>query len=217
MTRLKDPVAGLTHLAATFVAIAGTVALWLIAQGDLAKQLSLLVYGLSLIALYAASSAYHLIRTSEARTAALRKFDHAAIFALIAGSFTPPCFNLLTGAWRAGVLGGIWAIALAGITFKIATIQTHRWINVAIYLLMGWFGIVPTIKLFGTLPLTAFSWLLLEALFFTVGAVIYGTKRLNLLPGVFGFHELWHLFVIGGTVSHFMLVLLYVVPYVRVT
>ena len=212
MSRLKDPFSGLTHLAATLAAIAGTIALWLLAPGDLPKQITLLIYGLSLVALYAASSAYHLIVTSPERTALLRKFDHAAIFALIAGSFTPPCYTFLTGGWRWGVLGAVWGIALAGIIFKFATIKTHRAINVGLYLVMGWLGTIPAAKMIGVVPPAAFGWLGLAALFFTVGAIIYGTKKLDLFPGVFGFHEMWHLFVIAGTVAHFMLVLLYVVP-----
>lgn len=215
MSRLKNPVAGLTHLAAAFASVAGGLMLWLGGQGDLAKQFSLLIYSASLVALFAASSVYHLIKTSPARTAALRKFDHAAIFALIAGSYTPVAFNVLNGGWRWGVLAGIWAIALAGITFKIATIKTHRWVDAGIYLAMGWLGVFPALQLLRLLPLAALGWLLLEALLFTVGAVIYATKSLDLIPGLFGFHEIWHLLVVAGSLSHFMLVLLYVVPYTR--
>ena len=215
MPRLNYPVAGVIHLAAGLVAVAGVVALWLGGRGDVAKQFSLLIYGASLVAQYAASSAYHLINTSAAGLAVLRRLDHAAIFVLIAGSYTPMAFNVLSGGWRWGVLGGIWAIALAGIAFKMATLKTRRWVNVGIYLLMGWLGVFPALQILRLLPLAAFGWLLLEALFYTVGAVIYASKSLDFFPGRFGFHEIWHLFVIAGSLSHFLFVLLYVVPYAR--
>jgi hemolysin III len=103
----KDPVAGMTHLAAGLAAVGGGVALWFSGHDDLAKQFSLLVYSLSLVAQYAASSAYHLIRTTPHWTVILRKIDHAAIFAMIAGSYTPVAVNVLEGGWRWGVLLGM--------------------------------------------------------------------------------------------------------------
>jgi hemolysin III len=215
MTWFKEPVAGLTHVAAGLAALAGGVALWLAGHGDLAKQFSLLIYSLSLVAQYAASATYHLVRASPPWTVVLRKIDHASIFALIAGSYTPVAVNVLDGGWRWGVLLGMWTAALAGIAFKIATIKSRRWVNVGMYVAMGWLGVLPAYRVFQLLPLGAAVWLLLEALFFTVGALIYATRRLDFFPGVFGFHEVWHLFVIGGSLSHFMFVLLYVAPYMR--
>jgi hemolysin III len=213
--KFKEPVAGLTHVAAGLVALFGGVALWIGGQGDLAKQVSLLIYSASLVAQYAASSAYHLIRASPGLTLLLRKIDHASIFALIAGSYTPVAVNVLSGGWRWGVLLGMWGVALAGIAFKLATVRTGRWVNVVMYIGMGWLGLIPAYQVFQILPPGAIIWLVLEALFFTVGAIIYATKTLDLFPGVFGFHEIWHLFVIGGSLSHFVFVLLYVVPYMR--
>jgi hemolysin III len=215
ITFLKEPVAGLTHVAAGLAAVAGGVALWITGHGDLTKQVSLLIYSASLVAQYTASSAYHLIRASPPWSAMLRKIDHASIFALIAGSYTPVAVNVLSGNWRWGVLLGMWTVAFAGIAFKLATIKTRRWINVGMYVGMGWIGVIPAYQVFQILPPQALVWLVLEALFFTVGAVIYGTKKLDLFPGVFGFHEVWHLFVIAGSLSHFVFVLLYVVPYIR--
>lgn len=215
MTWFKDPVAGLTHVAAGLAALVGGVALWFGGHGDLAKQFSLLIYSASLVALYAASSTYHLIRTTPPWTALLRKIDHAAIFALIAGSYTPVAVNVLDGGWRWGVLLGMWAAALAGIVFKIVTIKTRRGVNAGMYVAMGWLGTLPAYRAFQLLPPGAAVWLALEGLFFTLGAIIYATRRLDFVPGVFGFHEVWHLFVIGGSLSHFMFVLLYIVPYMR--
>jgi hemolysin III len=215
MIRFKEPVAGLTHAAAGLAALAGGIALWWGGQGDLAKQIAVLIYSASLVAQYAASSAYHLIRATPPWSELLRKIDHASIFALIAGSYTPVAVVVLDGGWRWGVLLGMWAAALAGILFKMITVKTRRWVNVAMYVGMGWLGVIPAYQVFLVLPVGAWLWLGLEALCFTAGAVVYATRRLDFFPGVFGFHEVWHLFVIAGGLSHFMFVLLYVLPFAR--
>jgi len=119
------------------------------------------------------------------------------------------------GLWW-GVLVGMWGVALGGILFKLLTVKTRRGVNVAMYVAMGWLGVIPAYQVFQLLPPGAWFWLALEALCFTVGALVYATRRLDFFPGVFGFHEVWHLFVIGGSLSHFIFVLIYVLPYARV-
>jgi hemolysin III len=109
----------------------------------------------------------------------------------------------------------MWAVALAGILFKMVTVKTRRGVNVSMYVAMGWLGVIPAFQVFQVLPAGAWVWLALEALCFTLGAAVYASKRLDFFPGVFGFHEVWHLFVIGGSLSHFLFVLNYVLPYAR--
>ena len=212
---MREPVNGLTHFFAALAAVAGLPLLLIASRGDAAKQLSLVVYGASLTLMLMASASYHLIKGSPERIQFLRKIDHSAIYVLIAGTYTPICFNVLTGFWRWGLLAIIWGIALAGVGFKIAFIKTPRLLTAGVYVLMGWLGVLGLGEMIRTLPVGAMVWLALGGLFFTVGAVVYVTKKLDFVPGVFGFHEVWHLFVIAGCLSHFILIWLYVAPYAR--
>jgi hemolysin III len=209
----KDPISGLTHLASALAALAGGVVLVLAGPSDGLARLALLAYGLSLVLLFAASSTYHLVKTSPARELLLRKLDHTAIFLLIAGTYTPVCAIVLTGAWRWGLLAAIWSLAAIGIAFKLFFIRAPRWVSVGIYLAMGWLGVIGFGPLFRALPWPAFAWLVAGGLLYTIGAVIYGTQRLDFFPGTFGFHEVWHLFVTAASTAHFIFVLVYVAPF----
>ncbi len=207
----KDPISGLTHLATALAALLG--ALVLVARpAALPDRLALLIYGLSLVLLFSASATYHLVKTSPSRELWLRKLDHVAIYLLIAGTYTPVCVIVLTGAWRWGLLGGIWLLALIGIVVKLFYITAPRWLTVALYLLMGWLGVVGVQPLLAALPLAAFGWLLAGGLLYSVGAIVYATRRPNFVPGVFGFHELWHLFVSAAGAAHFIFILGYIAP-----
>jgi hemolysin III len=208
----KDPVSGLTHLATAVAAVAGAAALVVVSPPALAARLALLAYGASLVLLFSASSAYHLVKTTARRELLLRKLDHTAIFLLIAGTYTPVCVIVLSGAWRWGLLLAIWSMALVGIVFKFATMRAPRWLSVVIYVAMGWLGVVGFGPLLEALPLAAFGWLLAGGLLYTAGAVVYATKRLNFRPGVFGFHEVWHLFVTAASTAHYVFILAYIAP-----
>jgi hemolysin III len=137
----------------------------------------------------------------------LRKLDHSAIFLLIAGTYTPICINGFTGFWRWGFLSIIWGIAVIGIIVKIFYIRAPRWLNAGMYVLMGWISILAARQMAG-LPVGTLVWLIVGGVIYTLGAVVYATKLFNLVPGKFGFHEVWHLFVIGGAAAHFISVLL---------
>src|SRR3990172_4039518 len=202
---LKEPVNGLTHLLTALAFIPGAILLLVRTDGDPPKQASLLVFGLSLILMFAASAAYHLLAVPPEKTVWLRRLDHTAIFLLIAGTYTPVVFNVFSGGWRAGMLIAIWTIAFVGIIFKLFFVNIHRGISAGLYVLMGWLAVIGAGQIFKFLPAGGIVWLLVGAFFYTVGAVIYATKRLDFLPGVFGFHEVWHLFVIAGAVSHYFL------------
>jgi len=208
--KLREPVNGLMHLGAAIAAGFGLVALLLISQGSLIKQASLLVYGAALILMFSASAAYHLIRAQPQSALVLRKLDHSAIYLLIAGTYTPICLYYFTGFWRWGVLAIIWSMAIAGVAVKVFVIRAPRWLTAAIYLAMGWLCLMGIRVMLATMPMSALLWLLLGGIFFSVGALVYVTKRPNFYPGVFGFHELWHIFVILGCLSHFILMAAYV-------
>ena len=207
----KDPISGLTHLATAIGALIGAVVL-VAKPAALADRLALLTYGLSLVLLFSASSVYHLVKTSPSRELGLRKLDHVAIYLLIAGTYTPVCVIVLSGAWRWGLLGGSWLLALAGILVKLVYIKAPRWLTVGLYLLMGWLGVAAFQPLLAALPVPAFAWLLAGGLLYSVGAIIYARRRPNFWPGVFGFHELWHLFVSAAAAAHYICVLAYIAP-----
>ncbi len=129
----------------------------------------------------------------------LRKLDHSAIFVLIAGSYTPLVYFGLTGAGRSLTLGVIWGAALAGVALKLITLRLPRWASTMLYLAVSWVGLVLLPHFLQALPAAALIWLGVAGLTYTVGALVYATRKLDFRPGVFGFHEVWHLFVLGGT------------------
>jgi hemolysin III len=208
----REPINGLSHLFAALLAVIGMVILLATSQGEPIKQSSLLIYGLSLITLLSASAAYHLSKASAVTIQRLRKLDHSAIFLLIAGTYTPVCINLLSGFWKWGMLIIIWSMALLGMIMKISWINSPRAFSAAVYLVMGWMAVIGARELMVALPTGAIAWLVAGGSFFTIGAVIYITKILNFAPGIFGFHEVWHIFVIAGCFCHYMLMLLYIAP-----
>jgi hemolysin III len=211
--KLREPVNGLMHLGAAIAAAFGLVVLLVIGRDSLAKQASLLVYGAALILMFSASAAYHLIRTKPPATQVLRKLDHSAIYLLIAGTYTPICIHYFTGFWRWGVLAIIWFMAIAGIAVKMFVIRAPRWASAAVYLVMGWLCLMGTRVMLATMPMSSLAWLLLGGILFSVGALVYVTKRPDFYPGVFGFHEVWHIFVILGCLCHFIVVAAYVAPH----
>lgn len=212
--RLREPINGLTHLAGGLLASVGLIVLLAMAasEGRVDQLVAFGVFGLSLIALYTVSTLYHLLPLSAANIARLRRVDHMSIFVLIAGTYTPFCLLALDGAWRVGLLGLIWSLALCGILFKLLWMDAPRWVSVALYLGMGWVAVIAIPALFRAVPLGGMVWVLTGGLVYSAGALIYGLKRPNLVPGVFGFHELWHLFVMAGSACHFWAVLRYLAP-----
>lgn len=208
--KFREPVNGLTHLVAAVAAAGGLALLLYLARHDGAKAAALALYGITLVLMFSASAAYHLAAAGPRGLLFLRKLDHSAIYLLIAGSYTPLCLHFFTGFWRSGMLAVIWALALIGIGVKIFVIRAPRWVTAGIYLLMGWLALAGIREIVATLPAGALTWLLLGGLFYTAGAVIYMLKAPNPWPGVFGFHEIWHLFVILGAFSHFVLMAAYV-------
>ena len=208
--KLREPVNGLTHLGAALLALPGVALLLFLSQGDLAKQLTLLLYGLGLVLMFSSSATYHLVQSTPRIMLRLRKVDHSAIYLMIAGTYTPICYHYLSGAWRWGLLATIWVLAIAGIGIKLFVIKAPRWVTAGIYLIMGWLAIIAIQEILQQMPPAAIGWLLAGGIFFTLGAIIYITKWPNLLPKVFGFHEIWHIFVILGGLSHFIMIAAYI-------
>jgi hemolysin III len=212
--RLREPVNGLVHLAGGLLASVGLVVLLATAAsaGRVDQLLAFGVFGLSLVALYTTSTLYHLLPLSPTGVARLRRLDHMTIFVLIAGTYTPFCLLALDGVWGGGLLGLIWGLALCGVLLKLLWMNAPRWLSVALYLGMGWVALAAAPALFEAVPAGGMAWVLAGGLAYSAGALVYGLKRPNPIPGVFGFHELWHLFVMAGSACHFWAVLRYVAP-----
>jgi hemolysin III len=210
--RLREPVSGLTHLAGVLLALIALIVLLMRAGGRVDQLVAFGIFGLSLIALYSASALYHLLPVSPAATARLRRLDHMTIFILIAGTYTPVCVLALEGGWRAGLLGLVWTLALCGVALKLLWMEAPRWLSVGVYLAMGWIAVIAASAIFRAVPYGGIAWILGGGLVYSAGALIYALKRPNLVPGVFGFHELWHLFVLAGSACHFWAMLRYIAP-----
>jgi hemolysin III len=212
--RFREPVNGLTHLVGGLMAAVGLIVLLATAAnaGRSDQIVAFSVFGSSLIALYTASALYHLLPRSPRGVARLRRLDHMSIFVLIAGTYTPFCLLALDGGWRVGLLSLVWGLALCGILLKLFWMEAPRWLSVALYLGMGWVALVAAPALFRAVPAGGMAWVLAGALVYSAGALIYGLKRPNPIPGVLGFHELWHLFVLAGSACHFWAVLGFIAP-----
>jgi hemolysin III len=202
--RAKEPFNTYSHLFGVVLAVPGLLALMLKAQGDPFKLTVLTVYGGSLVLLYMASSLFHGLDISERWNDRLRRFDHMAIFVLIAGSYTPICLIKMNDAWGWSIAAIVWTIAALGVAFKIFLPHLPAWATSLIYLGMGWFGVVAFAPLFKAVPLDGMMWLVAGGLIYTAGAVIYALERPDPYPQVFGHHEIFHIFVLGGSVAHFV-------------
>ena len=205
-TKLREPVSGLIHLVSAALALIGLVVLVIAGRGDALRVFSLVVYGLSLVTLFTASTVYHLVRNPDADNSKLRKFDHAAIYLLIAGTYTPICLNFFSGFLQWGFLAFIWLFALAGVVVKLFVIKAPRWVTAGIYLVMGWMALLVIKPMLDTIPVAGLLWMLAGGLLYTIGAVIYITKKLDFVPGVFGFYEVWHVFVTLAAACHFVMI-----------
>jgi len=201
---VKEPVDARISFAGLLAAVAGVGYMLVRFRGDAPVLAAMLVYGASLCALFGASSLYHGVAASAPRTAMLRKVDHAAIYVLIAGSYTPVLFVGLAGAWRVATLAAIWGAALAGVILTIWFVRAPRWAAATVYIAMGWFAIVPAFKLVPTLPLVVTLLIALGGVLYTAGAVVYATRKLDVLPRRFGFHEVFHVFVLAGAATQFI-------------
>ncbi len=207
LSKLREPVNGLTHLGGAILGFFGMVAMLVVSGGDPVKFISVLVYSLGLMAMFLASGIYHSAKVEPAALQILRKIDHSAIFLLIAGTYTPFCLLAFKGFWHWGLLALIWGIAAIGIVVKVFYINSPRWLHTGIYVVMGWICVMAAPQMPFVLPPAAMVWLFVGGVIYTLGAVVYATKTLDFVPGKFGFHEIWHIFVLLGALAHFIAVM----------
>ena len=210
--RVKEPFNCYSHLLGVVLAIPGLVWLIVQAEGEPWRTVGFAIYGTSLILLYSASSLYHWAPGPPAKQELWRRFDHTAIYFLIAGTYTPVCLVTLRGPLGWSLLGIMWGCAVAGTVIKLFFRELPRWLNPVLYLGMSWVGVVAVVPLLRTLSVPGFSWLLLGGLCYTAGAVIYGVQRPNPYPNALGFHGIFHILVLAGSALHFVFMLRYVAP-----
>lgn len=206
---LKDPGSAITHLIGAIFAVIGTVPLLLKASrtGDPVCIASMTVFMISMILLYSASTVYHSLDLSEKANKVLRKIDHMMIFILIAGSYTPVCMVTLRDGIGPLMCAIVWGIALAGLVIKACWINCPKWFSSVLYIGMGWVCLMGFTQIVKAFTPTAFGWLLTGGIIYTIGGIIYALKLplFNSRHKNFGSHEIFHLFVMGGSLCHYIL------------
>jgi hemolysin III len=212
---VKPLLRGWSHGIAALVAIAGLVVLVLITRHDPAKLVSMVVYGTALVLLFAVSATYHIFTWPPKVKDWLRRADHATIFIFIAATYTPLVFNVLGGWWRILVLAAIWTSAVAGVAGAAPFLRIPRQVLASLYLAMGWVAIIALVPLTSALGWVATGLMTFGGLQYSLGAAAYAFKRPRLWPRVFGYHELFHLAVITASVTYYVIVVQYAVPYHR--
>lgn len=209
---LREPMNGFTHFIGVILSIAATFLL-IIKSNDsqsLIGVISISVFGISMILLFTASTLYHWLKLSEEGIKKLRKVDHIMIFIYIAATYTPICIIVLKGYTGWLLLIAVWLVAIFGVIIKLFWMNAPRWLSTLIYVLMGWLAVVVIYPLFSSLEIEALLWLFTGGLFYTVGAIIYALKKPDPFPGILGFHEIFHLFVLAGSFSHYWLMYKYI-------
>ena len=213
---IKDPGSAITHFIGMLMAIFAAVPLLIKAASEPGRIyiISLAIYAASLILLYAASTTYHTFDISEKVNTVLKKIDHMMISVLIAGSYTPVCLIVLRGRTGLILLTIVWSIAIAGILIKAFWVYCPKWVSSVLYIGMGWTCVLAFTQILNNMSPAAFGWLLAGGIIYTVGGVIYAVK----LPIFdnrhknFGSHEIFHLFVMGGSACHFVVMYAFLLP-----
>ena len=212
MKKAREPIRSYTHFLGAILFGSGAILLFLkaLAGGDASGRtlLSLLAFGCSITALYSASAIYHFSNRAPKVIHHLRKLDHSMIYVLIAGTYTPILLTYLDPPKGTAFTAAMWIIAAAGILMKLFWFHAPRWLSTSLYLLMGW-AILADVSIFSRMSSGALWLLVLGGICYTAGGVIYGIKKPNISTKL-GFHELFHLFVLGGSLFHYLLVLFYI-------
>jgi hemolysin III len=207
---IKEPFCGLSHLFGAALSVAGLVVLLVVTSGRPWHVTGVAIYGASLILLYVASTLCHSVRCSETSAKRLDRFDHAAIFLLIAGTYTPLCLVTLRGPWGWTILAVEWALAVVGIVLVVLGQVRAQWPRVAVYLAMGWIAMVAVVPLVQLLPGWAIFWMLAGGVLYTLGAILYAMDWPHLWPGKFHAHDLWHVLVLAASACHFVMILRFI-------
>lgn len=212
--KIKDPGSAITHFIGMLMAVFAATPLIIraLSAPDTVHVISLTIFIVSMILLYAASTTYHTFDLSPKVNMILKKLDHCMISVLIAGSYTPVCLIVLHGHIGLVLLALVWGIAALGIIFKLCWVTCPKWVSSVLYILMGWICVLAFTQIINALPKAAFNWLLAGGIIYTIGGVIYALKLpiFNAQHKYFGSHEIFHLFVMAGSICHFIMMFKYV-------
>ena len=213
---IKEPGSAITHFVGMLMAIFAAVPLLIKAANEPSRIyiISLAIYAASLILLYAASTTYHTFDISRKVNTVLKKIDHMMISVLIAGSYTPICLIVLKGKTGIILLSIVWGIAILGILIKAFWVYCPKWVSSVLYIGMGWTCVLAFTQILNSMSPAAFGWLLAGGLIYTAGGIIYALKVpiFNSKHKNFGSHEIFHLFVMGGSACHFIVMYAFVLP-----
>ncbi|KHD35902.1 hemolysin [Clostridium acetobutylicum] len=212
-SKLKDPVSGITHLVGAVLSIIALVCMVhhsIVADSKLSIAASI-IFGVSLIFLYSASASYHLINVSRRLTTILRKIDHMMIFVLIAGTYTPICLITLNGKIGNIILFLIWAVAILGTILKLVWFNAPRWLYTLFYIAMGWIVVFAFAPISRIMAFPGIMFMVLGGIVYSMGGIIYALKWPVRNAKYFGFHEIFHLFVMAGSLFHFIMIYNYVI------
>jgi hemolysin III len=216
---LRHPVATAAHAVGAVLAVLGTYLLWRRGRGNPRAQIVAISFGISAVFLYAASATYHALQVPWEQLRYFLLLDVCAIFVLIAGTYTPIVLLIVPPGWRRmGFFTLVWLMAAAGIAFRILTFtgvlsQGPYWAVVLIYLSMGWLGLALVLDMVRAVGFRGLQWLIYGGLAYTIGVGIDVQHEPNIWPGVIGYHELFHVFVVAGSFCHFVFIWNYVMPY----
>ncbi|MDG5788959.1 hemolysin III family protein [Evansella sp. AB-P1] len=213
-TYIREPINGLTHLVGALLSFIALLAMTIKASVHTPSFLaitSVIIFGISLILLYSASATYHMVIAKDNVIAFLRRVDHSMIYVLIAGTYTPYCLITLNGTVGWVLFGLITILAIFGVLFKLIWFHCPRWLSTSLYIAMGWVVIFFSSPLSASLHTNGLLLLILGGVLYTIGGIIYGVKPKCLSFKHWGYHEIFHIFILLGSLSHFLSIFLYVI------
>ena len=213
----REPMSSYTHFLGALLSLIGfplSVLLYFLkGSGEPLHLLAALIFCCSTLALYTTSCVYHFSCGTPAHINHLRKLDHAMIYVLIAGSYTPVCLTVLRNDGGLTLFATIWGLALAGVVLTIAKLDIPRWLTSVIYLVMGWLAVFAIVPLSRLMPGAGMFWLILGGVLYTVGGVLYAVKWPGRNNPRFGCHEIFHVFILLGSIAHFLMIYRVILPY----
>ena len=208
----RDPISGLTHFIGVIFSIVGLIFLLTrtLPENTIYHTISFSIFSGGMVMLYLISTLYHWLPLGEKNLILFRKIDHIMIFVFIAASNTPICLVSIRGIWGWTIFACVWAFTLGGFFLKIFWLNAPRYLYTSIYLLMGWMIVIAIYPLTKVMQTQGILLLALGGIFYSIGAVIYAIKKPNPVPGKFGFHEIFHLFIMAGSLSHYLMMYYFV-------
>lgn len=206
MNRIKEPINALTHLFGACLSLIALIFMIFQSLDSPLQMVGAIVFGFSMIGLYMASTIYHWVSSTPKVEDFLRKLDHSMIYILIAGTYTPICLSAITNTSIRLLLGTVWLLAILGIITKLFWLHAPRWLYTGFYIAMGWTAILFFKPILTIISFKALAWLLIGGILYTIGGIIYATKPKFLEMKSMGFHEIFHIFILLGSLSHFIVI-----------